>query len=74
METMAAVPRSAADDYTPAQAEARRVFLRDATGADLRHVGSTSLDPATVRSNIEQFVGAASGEWVAAHDRYGRNR
>jgi hydroxymethylglutaryl-CoA reductase (NADPH) len=59
METMAAIPRSKVDDYTAAQAETRRAFVREMTGADLRRVGSSTLDPATVRGNVEQFVGAA---------------
>jgi hydroxymethylglutaryl-CoA reductase (NADPH) len=56
---MAAIPRSSVDDYTAEQAGARRAFIRERTGADLRRVGGSTLDPATVRGNIKQFVGAA---------------
>jgi hydroxymethylglutaryl-CoA reductase (NADPH) len=53
------VPRNRADDYTPEQAEARREFVREQTGADLRHVGHYSIDPATLPGNIENFTGVA---------------
>ncbi|HSR22000.1 MAG TPA: hydroxymethylglutaryl-CoA reductase [Candidatus Eisenbacteria bacterium] len=56
---MATIPRSREDDYTTAQAEARRAFIREVTGAELRHVGSHTLDPATLPGNIEHFIGAA---------------
>lgn len=56
---MATIPRSRVDDYTTAQSGARRAFIREVTGAELRHVGSHTLDPATLPGNIEHFIGAA---------------
>lgn len=52
------VPR-AADDYTRDQAALRRDFVREQVGADLTHVGSYSLDPATLPGNVENFIGVA---------------
>ena len=52
------VPR-AADDYTRDQAVRRRDFVREQVGADLTHVGSYSLDPATLPGNVENFIGVA---------------
>jgi len=56
---MGTIPRSPENDYTAAESEARRDFIRGATGAALRHVGSYSIDPATLPGNIEQFIGVA---------------
>jgi hydroxymethylglutaryl-CoA reductase (NADPH) len=53
------VPRDPRDDYTHAQATARREFARARTGAELRDVGAYSLDPATLAGNIENFCGVA---------------
>lgn len=53
------VPRSREADYTEAQAAARRAFVGEHTGADLRHVASYSLDPASLPGNIENFTGVA---------------
>ncbi len=53
------VPRDKLDDYTSEQAQQRRDLVRDQTGADLAHVASYSLDPATLPGNIENFVGVA---------------
>ena len=47
------------DDYTPEAARARRAFVQEATGAALEQVGASTLDPSTVRGNVEHFVGAA---------------
>lgn len=52
------IPRST-DDYTHEAAAARRAFVQEQTGASLDHVGSFSLDPATLPGNIEHFIGAA---------------
>lgn len=54
-----AVPRGRVDDYTEEQAAQRREFVREATGVALRHVGSYSLDPASLPGNIENFTGVA---------------
>lgn len=59
MPTSRKIPRDPADDYTRSAAAARREFATQQTGADLTHVGSYSLDPATLPGNIEHFTGAA---------------
>jgi hydroxymethylglutaryl-CoA reductase (NADPH) len=40
-------------------ASCRRRFIEAHTGADLTHVGSYSVDPASLRGNIENFTGVA---------------
>jgi hydroxymethylglutaryl-CoA reductase (NADPH) len=55
----AKIPRSPEDDYSRDMAEARLKFLREHTGAALRHVGQFSFDPAILPGNIEHFIGAA---------------
>ncbi len=56
---MPKIPRDAADDYTGDAAAARRAFVSEQTGASLEHVGSFSLDPATLPGNVEHFTGVA---------------
>ena len=53
------IPRSTTDDYTRDEAELRRHFAEDKTGASLAHVASYSFDPAILPGNIENFVGVA---------------
>ena len=53
------IPRDAANDYTAEQAERRRAFVEEHTGARLDHVGQYSFDPATLPGNIENFIGVA---------------
>jgi len=53
------VPRDRDDDYTTAMAERRRAFVRDKTGAELRHVAHHSCEPQQLRGNIENFLGVA---------------
>ena len=53
------IPRSPTDDYTRAQADARRRFAEAKSGARLDHVGRYSFDPAILPGNIENFVGVA---------------
>ena len=53
------IPRDPSDDYTQDQATARRTFVRERTGTELRHVGRYSLDPATLAGNVENFLGVA---------------
>jgi hydroxymethylglutaryl-CoA reductase (NADPH) len=55
----APVPRDREDDYTPEAAERRAEFARERTGASIEHLTSYSFDPATLRGNVEQFVGVA---------------
>jgi len=53
------IPRYADDDYTPDAARARSAFLRERTGASLKHVSSYSFDPSILPGNIEHFTGVA---------------
>ena len=53
------VPHDRANDYTRDAAERRRDFLSETTGAELEHMGTYSLDPATLPGNIEHFTGVA---------------
>lgn len=53
------IPRDRVDDYTTAQAERRRRFVRDQTGAELTNVGQYSLAPSGLHGNIENFIGVA---------------
>ncbi|MEH3054490.1 MAG: hydroxymethylglutaryl-CoA reductase [Patulibacter minatonensis] len=52
------IPR-ATDDYTLEAAAARRAFVTEQTGASLEHVGTFSVDPATLPGNVEHFTGVA---------------
>ena len=53
------IPRDRDNDYTREQADARRAFAQDRTGADLHHVSSYSFDPAMLPGNVENFIGVA---------------
>ncbi|MEI2701589.1 MAG: hydroxymethylglutaryl-CoA reductase [Baekduia sp.] len=53
------IPRDRSDDYTREAAAARRRFAAEQAGASLEHVGSFSLDPASLPGNIEHFTGVA---------------
>ncbi len=53
------IPRSPDNDYTAEAASARRDFVKARTGAKLRHVSQTSVDPSLLPGNIEHFLGAA---------------
>jgi hydroxymethylglutaryl-CoA reductase (NADPH) len=53
------IPRSRTDDYSDDQAQVRRRFVAERTGAELHHVGRGSIDPATLPGNIENFLGVA---------------
>jgi hydroxymethylglutaryl-CoA reductase (NADPH) len=53
------VPRDRDDDYTREAAEARRRFVEENTGAELKHVAGETFDPAAVSGNVEQFIGVA---------------
>jgi hydroxymethylglutaryl-CoA reductase (NADPH) len=52
-------PRDKNNDYTSEMAAKRREFVRQETGADLRHVGGYSFDPSILPGNIESFIGVA---------------
>ena len=53
------VPRDRENDYTREQADARRAFAAERTGASLEHVSSYSFDPSILPGNVENFVGVA---------------
>jgi hydroxymethylglutaryl-CoA reductase (NADPH) len=53
------VPRDPADDYSDEIIHARQSFIREKTGADLKHISSYSFDPHVARGNIEHFTGVA---------------
>ncbi|MEJ7892175.1 MAG: hydroxymethylglutaryl-CoA reductase [Solirubrobacteraceae bacterium] len=53
------VPRDRENDYSAEAAAARRAFAHEQTGVDLEHVGSFSVDPATLSGNVEHFLGVA---------------
>ncbi len=59
MSTREPVPRDPDNDYTVEQAQRRREFAQEQTGADLTHVGSFSFDPTVLPGNIENFIGVA---------------
>jgi hydroxymethylglutaryl-CoA reductase (NADPH) len=53
----AAVPRSQEDNYAPDIVAARRVFVEQATGVELRHTCGYTFDPRVTEGNIENFTG-----------------
>jgi len=53
------VPRDSTDDYSDQIIRARQAFIREQTGAELRHIASYSFDPHVTRGNIEHFTGVA---------------
>lgn len=53
------IPRDRTDDYAPAAIKARQEFVREHTDSSAEHVATYSLDPATLRGNVENFVGVA---------------
>ena len=52
------IPR-ATPDHTAEAAAARRAFVSEQTGVSLDHVGTYSVDPATLPGNVEHFTGVA---------------
>jgi hydroxymethylglutaryl-CoA reductase (NADPH) len=53
------VPRDREDDYSNDAARTRRDFAAAKSGTELHHLGQYSLDPATLRGNVENFTGVA---------------
>jgi hydroxymethylglutaryl-CoA reductase (NADPH) len=53
------VPRDDEHDYTAEMAARRREFVRERTGKALSHVAHTSIEPAQLPGNIENFTGVA---------------
>lgn len=54
-----AVPRDPSDDYSDEIIQARQAFIREKTGAELKHIAGYSFDPHVTRGNIEHFTGVA---------------
>ncbi|MEZ7229384.1 hydroxymethylglutaryl-CoA reductase [Alteromonas sp. DY56-G5] len=55
----AGIPRDPHDDYRPEIIEQRQQFFAAATGAPVDHISKYSIDPGTLRGNIEHFIGVA---------------
>lgn len=53
------IPHSREDDYTREMAAARRQFVKEQSGVELKHVGQFSFDPSVLPGNIERFMGVA---------------
>lgn len=53
------IPRDAEDDWSETVIEARQVFIRERTGAELTHIPAYSFNPSMTRGNIEHFTGVA---------------
>ena len=50
---------SASNDYSAEMAETRRQFVKNKTGAEMKHDGTFSIEPDTLPGNIEHFTGVA---------------
>jgi hydroxymethylglutaryl-CoA reductase (NADPH) len=53
------IPRDPQADYTREMAARRAEFVREKSGADLKHAQSYSIDPEALPGNIENFIGVA---------------
>jgi hydroxymethylglutaryl-CoA reductase (NADPH) len=53
------LPRDVTDDHSEEIIQARQVFIKEHTGAELNHIKSYSIDPHLTRGNIEHFTGVA---------------
>jgi hydroxymethylglutaryl-CoA reductase (NADPH) len=56
---MKKLPYQKGNDHTVEMAKQRREFIKDLTGAEMKHVGSFSFDPDVLPGNIENFAGVA---------------
>ena len=56
---MPRIPRDRDNDYSDEAVRSRREFITEQTGTRFTHLGSYSLDPATLRGNVENFTGIA---------------
>ncbi|WP_405235972.1 hydroxymethylglutaryl-CoA reductase [Lentisalinibacter orientalis] len=56
---MPRIPRDRDNDYSEEAVRSRREFITEQTGTRFTHLASYSLDPATLRGNIENFTGVA---------------
>jgi hydroxymethylglutaryl-CoA reductase (NADPH) len=55
----ASIPRDRADDTSDQVVAARLAFILQRTGHALTHISHHSLDPASTRGNVENFIGVA---------------
>lgn len=53
------IPSCKEIDYSNSSAKVRRDWLSNKTGVDLQHIGVFSGDPASLKGNIENFIGFA---------------
>lgn len=53
------IPRNKDDDYSVEAIKKRQEFVKQLTGADLKHVGGYSFDPHLTAGNCEHFTGVA---------------
>lgn len=53
------IPRDPADDYSPEIIRERQRFVSEQTGAQFKHLSHYSVDPHTLKGNIEHFTGVA---------------
>ncbi len=58
-EHLVRIPRDSADDYADSAIRKRQQFIEQFAGVNLQHITHYSLDPHTVRGNIEHFSGVA---------------
>ena len=56
---MPRIPRDRKNDYSEEAIRARREFITAETGKAFEHLGHYSIDPATLKGNIEHFTGIA---------------
>lgn len=53
------VPLDKTNNFSPEIIEARRQFIRETSGVEIRHLIENSFDPHVTKGNIENFVGVA---------------
>ncbi|NNE67493.1 MAG: hydroxymethylglutaryl-CoA reductase [Pyrinomonadaceae bacterium] len=53
------IPRNEEDDYSEQAIKARRAFVEEYTGAELKHVSNYSFDGHILEGNCENFTGVA---------------
>lgn len=53
------IPRDPHDDYGEAAIKQRQAYFENFTGGKIDHVGRYSIDPNTLKGNIEHFIGVA---------------
>lgn len=58
-EKPSGIPRDPHDDYQPDIIEQRQQYFAAATEAPVDHISKYSIDPGTLRGNIEHFIGVA---------------